>query len=185
MAGSAAEVAAAGRTAGQALLARLDDEQLVMRLVDSYVADFGRDAIKAPPQAFRQRLAALSREVLLFTAAELTAAAAGCFVWLRLGSLRWPDKRRRAQFEESFYATLAGEFELGAEPRAAFEAAAAAYRSLRTAATRMEHFAQRVGPGLEPVPELEVNARHTAESFAPLLTKLAQDVCRQALAGGN
>lgn len=153
-----------------------------MRLVDSYVTGFDRGAIKVPPEAFRQRLAALSREVLLFTAAELVEAAAGCFVWLRLGPMRWRDTRRQVRFEESFYSALAGELELGAEPHTAFEAQAAAYRALPAAPARVEHFAHRCARWLEPpVEELQANAGHAAEGFAPVLTKVAQDVCLQAL----
>lgn len=177
MARSAAEVDASAHAAAQALLRWLEDEHLVMRLVDSYVTGFDRGA----PEAFRQRLAALSREVLLFTAAELVEAAVGCFVWLRLGPMRWRDTRRQARFEESFYSALAGELELGAEPHTAFEAQAAAYRALPAAPARVEHFAHCCARWLEPVEELQANASHAAEGFAPGLTKVAQDVCLQAL----
>lgn len=168
-----AEVDQLAENAAGRVVAHLEGERLISRFIDSYVMGFDRPQLKVPADKFLERANALARQALVLLGVLVEEKCGGQLDRFRLGPLRLRDHAAASRFSRSFWPALGTRLKGGAAPPEELARQAEEYRD---AAARLELFAGRIAPLLDPQPTMKEKAEHAGRKFYEALDQVAAQV---------
>lgn len=170
---TADETEALARQAAARVVGHLEGERLIPRFIDSYAMGFDRPQLKNPPEKFRERAQEIGHQALLLLGLLVVEKCGEQFHRFKLGPLKLADRAAARRLGEAFWPALAGELKMGPETVAGLARQSEEYRDLSQRAAR---FAGRIGPLLDPAPQMKDKAEHAGQKFYEALNKVAAQV---------
>ncbi len=159
--------------AAERVLAHLEGERLIPRFIDSYVMGFDRPQLKNPPEQFRERSNQIGREALVLLGLLVSEHCGEKLYRFRLGPLRVRDSGAARRVSDAFWRAMSVQLKLRPEQSTELQRGTEDYRDPQS---RAELFRRRIGPLLDPAPQMKDKAEHAGQKFYEALDKVASQV---------
>jgi hypothetical protein len=159
--------------AAERVLGHLEGERLIPRFIDSYVMGFDRPQLKNPPEQFRERSNQIGREALVLLGLLVSEYCGEKLYRFRLGPIKLRDTDAARRLGEAFWRAMSAQLKLRPEQSAELQRGTGDYRDPHS---RAEIFRQRIGPLLDPAPQMKDKAEHAGQKFYEALDKVAAQV---------